>query len=150
MRKIFSYIIIFLILILAIIGFYINYLVPESCQTSECFYQNMKECKKATYLSDEKEASWRFKIIGEDKYGNCVIEVKLIQAKEGLLELDKLAGYDMLCYREIGFSEIPYKNLDKCHGRLKEEMQSIIIKKMHTHILENIEEINSLLNKTKT
>jgi hypothetical protein len=54
----------------------------------------------------------------------------------------------MDCYLQIGDISLPESDLTKCHGRLKEELQEIIIENAHRYIIENIGEINKELNKT--
>ena len=44
-----------------------------------------------------------------------------------------------------GIPIYPEKDLSKCHGRLKEELQAIIINKLHTYIIENIGEFRGNL-----
>ena len=39
----------------------------------------------------------------------------------------------------------PVENLGLCHGLLKEGLQDLIIKKMHTYIIENMGKINEEL-----
>lgn len=117
--------------------------VPR-CQTFECYQDHMRLCKSAQYLNDGEEATWRYKIIGMQG-GACVVEVTLLQPKEGELGIEKLSGYSMECGFPKGIATYPEKDLGSCHGRLKEGMQEIIIKKLHTYIVENIGEINDTL-----
>ncbi|MEK6819214.1 MAG: hypothetical protein AABY10_04770, partial [Nanoarchaeota archaeon] len=70
------------------------------------------------------------------------IDVTLIQPKTGDLGIDKLGGYSMTCVFQKGAAMYPEKDLDKCHGPLKEEMQSIVIKKLHTYVIENLNTID--------
>ena len=46
--------------------------------------------------------------------------------------------YDMDCALIYGRFIYPEKDLNNCHGRLKEEMQAIIIKKLHNYIIDNL------------
>lgn len=114
------------------------------CQTFECYESFMKQCKPAQYLNDGEEATWRYKILGMQS-GACVVEVTLLQPKAGDLGIDKLSGYSMECGFPKGVVSYPEKDLGSCHGRLKEEMQEIIIKRLHTYIVENIGEIDNAL-----
>jgi hypothetical protein len=115
------------------------------CQTFECYEEYMKQCGRAQYLNDGEEATWRYSILGVQD-GACVVEVTLLQPKEGDLGIDKLSGYSMECGFPKGVVAYPEKDLENCHGRLKEEMQSILIKKLHTYIVDNIGEINETMN----
>jgi len=105
----------------------------------------MEKCSKARYVNDAPEASWRYTILGE-KDGACNIEVKLIQAKQGELGLEALMGYSMGCESRIGAAGYPEKNLENCHGRLKEELQGVMINKLYGYILQNVGKINESLS----
>lgn len=131
----------FIFLLVALI---ITSLEAQYCDSYSCFQEAMFKCKPAIYINDEVEASWKYTIIGQQGK-NCVISVKLLQAKEGEMGVEKLAGYSMDCYYEKGVVTYPEKNLEKCHGRLKEEFQSIVIKKMHSYMLKNLGQINQSL-----
>ncbi|MBX4212289.1 hypothetical protein KW787_02435 [Candidatus Pacearchaeota archaeon] len=139
---------IFLIVVLAVallLAYYLTFFYKTDCTDMGCFQEAMRQCKHATYINEDPEASWKYDIQGSDG-GACNIEVTLLQAKKGDLELDKLAGYDMICSYALGVVNYPEKSLNTCHGRLKEEIQRILIEKLHTHILDNIDKISQNLN----
>ena len=115
------------------------------CKNYECFKSSMEKCDKAIYVNDAPEASWKYTILGEED-GKCKVEVKLIQAKQGDLGLDSLMGYAMDCEFAVGLADYPEKNLDVCHGRLKEELQGVMIKKLYGYILQNVGKINKSLS----
>ena len=48
----------------------------------------------------------------------------------------------MICLIPLGFKASPESDINKCSGPLKEEMQVLIIKKLHEYILQNIGELN--------
>ena len=74
------------------------------------------------------------------------MNVKLLQAKRGELGIDRLAGYEMECNYPDGVGTYPEKDLEKCHGKLREELQQIIIEKLHAYIIENLGKIDRELN----
>jgi len=133
-----------LVIAFASAALYSTYGIPKECADLECFKEKMISCKKAIYINEDVAASWRYTIEKETN-NKCVIEVELLQAKEGELGVEKLAGYGMTCEYAEGIFTYPEKNLEKCHGRLKEELQTLMIKKLHTHIIENIGEISKEL-----
>jgi hypothetical protein len=51
----------------------------------------------------------------------------------------------MTCYLPIGDDRVPEADISVCHGILKEELQAIIIEKLHLYVVENIGEISSEL-----
>lgn len=111
------------------------------CQNIECFQGEMRICSQASYVNEDKQASWRYNIIGKDD--GCMIKVTLLQAKQGDLGIDKLNGYSMICTYPLGVVAYPENDLRSCTGKLKEEMQAIVINKLHTYIINNLGELNS-------
>ncbi len=135
------YIALIIIVVLAVIGaVYFGFFYKPNCSNYECWQKYMSRCSKATFVNDEPEASWGYEIKGlEGK--QCVIDVKLLLAKKGELGIEKLVGEEMTCYYPSGIAAYAEKDLTKCHGLLKEELQAIIINKLHAYILENLGQI---------
>lgn len=142
---------IILVIVVAICVFaalYFVFFYSKLCNDYSCFQTEMIKCSKAMFINDAPDASWRYQIIGDNKADkSCQINVKLLMAKQGSLGLDKLQGYQMDCFYPLGVPGYPEKNLENCHGRLKEELQGIIITKLHGYILENIGNITEDLTK---
>ena len=59
--------------------------------------------------------------------------------------MEILEGREMECYLPFGSVIEPEENLDRCHGLLKEEMQKIIINKLHNYITDNIGKLEDKL-----
>jgi hypothetical protein len=51
----------------------------------------------------------------------------------------------MECRYPLGIMTYPEKDLGACSGKLKEELQSIVIKKLYTYILDNLGELDESL-----
>jgi len=113
----------------------------EDCVNYECFQRNMVKCFPASYINEEPVAAWYYEVKGE-KAGECQVEVTLLLAKQGELGLDELEGLSMTCSYPLGVSAYPDKDLSVCHGRLKEDLQGVIIEKLHKYVLENLGEIS--------
>ena len=138
--------IVFLILglIFVVLAVKMTFFYTEKCSDLECFQAAMKNCDKAKYVNDIEEATWEYQILRMEK-GECLVNVKLLQVKTGQLGMDDLQNYEMICSYPEGVVSYPEKDLEKCHGRLKEEMQGIIIKNLHKYMIENLEEIGERL-----
>ncbi len=137
-----------LLLILAVLIAFIAVLYftlsPVRCESFACFQDKMGSCSQATYINEEPEASFLYNI--KRKYRDkCEIEVTLLQAKEGELKLRGLEKHSMLCTYPLGVIAYPDKDLSLCHGRLKEDLQGIIIEKLHTYIVNNLGSIKEAL-----
>ena len=61
--------------------------------------------------------------------------------------MTSLEGEEMTCYTQLGSISSPQGNLANCHCLLKEDMQSLIINKLHNYIVVNLGTINEELEK---
>ncbi len=127
------------------LAIYMTFFSFKECENFSCFQESMKTCRRAGYINDEPEASWGYKIIGGGQQ-DCSVVIKLVEAKIGGLEIDKLRGLEMECRYRRGFEGYPDKEIENCHGRLKEELQGIVIKKLHTYLIENLGKVDEGLN----
>ena len=136
-----------LVLILVLAGAFALYFTfkPTSCETLECFQDHMVICSPAAFVNEEIEASWQYEIIKLTQDG-CLINVKLLRAKEGELHLRAFEGDDMLCTYPRGVVAYPDKDMSLCHGLLKEDLQGLIIEKLHGYILKNLDDIKDKFN----
>lgn len=135
-----------LILFIAVSIYYFVYInKPLLSPDMSSFQNSMTKCTRAEYFNEEEEASWNYKIMKKQK-DSCIIEVKLLQAKQGELELTKLEGQTMTCTYSLGIVTTPGKELADCTGKLKESLQEIIIKRLHTTVIENLGVIDRSLN----
>ena len=133
-----------LIVVLAIVIFsviYINFIYSPSCQNYECWQKYMTKCSRASFISEQTEASWGYEITGKTD-SLCNIEVTLLLAKKGELGIEKLVGSKMICSYQIGTATYAEKDLSACHGILKEELQTMIINKLHSYLLENLGQVS--------
>ena len=121
-------------------------LYSKHCSDITCFNTYLGKCHKAVYVSDVTDATWRYEIIGKSQ-GKCLVNVKLLVAKEGNADLKGLENNEMDCYTELGDIKDPKADLRNCNGLLKEKVQEVIIQKMHAYILENIGKISTELQK---
>ncbi len=133
----------FVAIVIGAVAFYYTFSYKD-CVNYECFQKRMASCSFGSYINEEPEASWLYHIEGRKK-GMCDIKVTLLQAKEGGLSLREIEGLSMTCSYELGVSNYPEKDLPRCHGILKEELQEIIIKKLHEYVVGNIGRINEEL-----
>lgn len=144
-RGIFIIIIVILTIVIALLV-YFNFIYQRNCSSLQCFNSAMLNCDKAVYISDTDSAVWKYTIL-ESKNNQCIINTKIIQLKEGSTELLTLEGKSMACYVPLGFSGSPSQNLVACHGILKEEMQDLLIKRLHLYVTEHIGQISEELGK---
>ncbi len=132
-----------LILVVAILALYYTF-NPISCQNYECFKENMANCENAVYVNEQDEGSWRYEVLNTES-NSCAIEVTLLSAKNTDIGLREYEGQEMRCYYPLGVVGYPERNLDTCHGLLKEGLQKVVIEKLYKHIVANLGEIKEEL-----
>ncbi len=131
------------ILIIALVIFtgYFLFFYERQCKDSECFVEAMQNCRPVSWIRADDQASWLYVIKSSAKNDACKIEVKLLEVKQGTIDSEKLEGEEMLCIAQKGETRFPEKDISRCTGVLKEDMQDLIIQRMHNYLLENVGEI---------
>jgi len=137
-------ILLFAAAVLLAAALYLNFFFALPCKEKTCFDRELAACKKATYTRVAEEATWFYKIIGKTNDG-CLVYVKNLEVKA--VEKVALKDKDMLCTLPLNVVILPETAIDKCHGLLKEELQDLIIEKMHLYIVQHIGEIKEELKK---
>jgi len=139
---------ILLVLLVLVLGaaVWFTFFGGKACGDFDCFQKKMQKCERADLINEQPEASWKYQIVGT-RGGECAIDVTLLQAKEGELGIQELEGLEMRCLYPKGRATYPESDLNRCSGELKEEMQEIVIRRLHTYILENLGELSGELSK---
>lgn len=139
-------VIIILVLLIALAAAFALYFTfkPTSCAGYTCFQDYMASCARAQYINEEPEASWQYTILRRARE-SCEIRVTLLQAKEGDLSLAGFEGHSMDCTYPLGVVAYPDKDMARCHGLLKEDLQGLIIEKLHAYILNNLANVKDTL-----
>ena len=132
-------IIIFIILILSV-GYYF-FLYSKNCTSESCYNDAIKGCNRVNYIKEDGTASWLYEINGGKDQDTCEVSVTLLNLKEGDIDIEKLQGKSMTCNVNKLNPSDPEKNIADCTGELKEELQEMIIQRMHSYVLENLEEV---------
>lgn len=133
-------IIIFFVLLITFIVYFLFFYI-KSCKESQCFVDAMANCDKVLFLKQDSNADWVYTILGNGQKDSCLIKIQLLRLKQGSVEGEKLEGEEMICDLKKGNNEYPERDLNKCTGKLKEDMQDLIIQRMHSYILKSIGEI---------
>ncbi|MBI2628642.1 hypothetical protein HYW74_01000 [Candidatus Pacearchaeota archaeon] len=133
-----------LFVIILILAIYLTFIYAPTCKDIACWEAKLVKCSKAKYLNDAKDISW-FYTIKERAGDKCVVNAKALTIKRGLESAMVLEGKNMDCFLPLGVITDPEINPNICHGRLKEEMQTLIIQKLHQYIVSNIGEISQEL-----
>ena len=120
---------------------YFLYLNVITCTNQACFNQALTTCRASYFTNDGADTVIQYKILGEQD-NTCEIEVTLLHIKTGAAKITDLQGTSMICNTQYGAIVVPEKDLKYCHGLMKERIQEIIIKRMHSQIVQNIGKIS--------
>jgi len=132
------------VIILAIIAVYFTFYYSYTCEDIGCFQAHQRKCSRTDYIKDSPDTVWRFFIQGKED-DKCEIDVEVVQIKSGTPTQQRLEGLSMTCLLPLDSIVSPESDIARCHGVLKEEMQNLIIQKLHTYVLDNLGDIGEEL-----
>lgn len=135
-----------LFIILFCTATYFTFIYVKKCSNMECFNSELIKCNRASVIDDKEDGAWKYQIIDRDK-NKCIINVKLVQLKEGTSNILKFQGTSMNCVLPYGKVAVPQSDLENCHGLLKEEMQKMMLNKLYNYITENLGQLSEELTK---
>ena len=121
---------------------YFTFFFAYGCDDLSCFRAHQKECSRTKFIHLTEETTWNYHIKGKED-GKCKIDVQVIDMKGGSLEKTKLNGKTMTCLLPLGSVVSPEGDISLCHGLLKEELQNLIIQKLHSYVVENLGDISN-------
>ncbi len=112
----------------------------ENCSNDTCFEENLKECDKAKFISGDDMI---FEYVIKGKSGDeCEVDVMLLQGELNNADSGKLEGQSMTCMLPLGAMVAPESDMGDCHGLLKEGLQDLVIRKLHTYLVQNLGRLN--------
>jgi len=133
------------VVLLAIASYFIFFKV-NVCSDSECFSEAIVSCEKTIYLFEDEDMIKQYVILGEQNE-QCSSKVKILQIKTGNMELEILEGQEMICSFSQDTLIMPDEDITKCHGLLRENIQELVIQRMHKQLIANIGQIDESINK---
>ena len=120
------------------------FIKSKRCETVGCFEQAAAECKKAKIWTLEGGGTETFYKIRGKSGDNCELYVKILKVGDVSAEATaSFQGKDMECKIPLNrFSRMKFEemgsDLDYCHGTLKEEMYSVLVKKLYKLVLDDM------------
>jgi hypothetical protein len=112
-----------------------------TCKGWDCFNGKLEDCSKTKFIGSSDEMIFEYVIRGSDD-GECEVSVELLQGELNNQDSIKLEGHKMTCMLPEGVVMIPESNIGKCSGLLKEGLQDLVIKKLHTYLVQNLGQLN--------
>lgn len=148
LKRLMRVVILLIILVLGVF-IYLFFFRTVKCQVNDeaCFSSSIINCDRASFIRETDDFVTSYNIIGKSE-NNCEVTVSIIQVKKGSSELSVLEGKSMNCNVPAGLNiQNPEKDIKNCQGLLKEEIQNIIIQKMHAQLIENMVQIREDITK---
>lgn len=125
---------------------YSSFFYYKACETETCFLNYLKDCNRATYYK-EGDFSFKYKINGY--FGaKCVVDVSLDSINEEIPLRKVYLNSDMGCFMPFSSYYYPDGDLSRCSGLLKEGLQEVLIQRLKTEVVNNLEDINLDILKT--
>ena len=135
---------IIILIFIILVAVFLTFIYTPKCKDIACWESKLSSCSKASYISDPRDITWQYTIKGKS-HGKCEVNVKVIEIRNGLTSSLVLEGKDMDCLLPLKTLTEPESNPNLCHGVLKEEMQTLIIEKLHQYVVQNIGQIKGNL-----
>lgn len=141
MERLYVFIIVAVIAVLLIIGgVFLFY--TKSCSDKTCFQNSLASCQKAYWVREDNQAAWSYIIAGAQDSQSCKVSVKLLKLNQGQTDSESLQGEEMTCSVVKGDVQYPEEDISRCHGLLKEDIQNLMIQRMHNYLLQNVGQIS--------
>ncbi|MFH1522099.1 MAG: hypothetical protein ABIF18_04030 [archaeon] len=128
------------VLAVLIWGVWVLFFSYADCEAWECFNDNLKNCDKTKFIG-ETDMIFEYIIEGSSD-GECEVVVQLLQGELNNKDSIKLEMQKMTCMLPGGIVMIPESDIGNCHGMLKEGLQDLVIKKLHTYLVQNLGKLN--------
>jgi hypothetical protein len=134
-----------IVLIALLLSIYFGFFYFAKCSDDKCFSESLVKCKRVIYYKDSPTSLIGYKILGENNQ-ECPVNVKIIQIKQGTIEMLKFENQEMICTIPIGTLAMPESNLQNCKGVLRENIQEAMINNLHSQIVDNLNGISIKYN----
>ena len=145
-KSLLFFVIALVILIIIIFAAYFLFFRTTNCLDKTCFENAIVGCKKVSWTRQDSSAAWTYTILGSKDQASCEINVKLLRLNNGTIDAEGLQGEEMICNFVKGDTQYPEKDISTCHGLLKEDIQDLLIQRMHNYLLQNALQISQGFN----
>ena len=125
------------VLILGIWLLFFNY---AECEDWDCFNEHLRNCERVKFVGGS-DMIFEYVVEGDSGSG-CEVRVKLLQGELNNQDSIKLEMQEMVCMLPSGVVAIPESDIGKCHGLLKEGLQDLVIRKLHSYLVQNLGKLN--------
>ncbi len=130
----------FVLVVLIVFAGWFWIFMYEDCKDKACFDEALKNCDRAKFIYGDGMI-FEYTIRGEEN-GRCEVDVVLLQGDLNNADSMKLEGQKMTCMLPLGIVMDPERDIGNCHGMLKEGLQDLVIRKLHTYLVQNLGRLN--------
>ncbi len=130
------------LLVIALVGVAVFFLFfsYDECKDRECFEEALAGCDRVKFVGGEGMV---FEYIIKGKSGDfCEVDVVLLQGDLDSADSMNLEGRKMSCMLPEGVVVSPENDIGNCHGLLKEGLQDLVIRKLHSYLVQNLGRLN--------
>jgi len=131
----------FIVLAVLVWGVWAAFFSYSTCDNWDCFNRNLESCSKAKFVGGSGAMIFDYTIKGTSGDG-CKVVAELLRGELNNQDSIKLESNKMTCYLPEGVVMIPESDIGKCTGLLKEGLQDLVIKKLHTYLVQNLGKLN--------
>ena len=132
--------VVLVVLALLIWGVWVFFFSYSECDTWDCFNAYLERCDKVAFIGGD-DMIFEYVIEGSSG-GECEVGVELLRGELNNQDSLRLEGHKMTCMLPEGIVMIPESNIGKCSGLLKEGLQDLVIRKLHTYLVQNLGRLN--------
>jgi hypothetical protein len=112
----------------------------SSCGTWNCFNNKLEKCDRVKFIGGD-EMIFEYSVHGKSG-DSCKVGVELLVGELNNQDSEALEGKSMTCKLPKGVIMLPESNIGYCHGFLKEGLQDLIIKELHSTLVQNLGRLN--------
>ena len=129
--------ILLVVLLVVVLAWFLSY---GECETWDCFNENLRNCDRVKFVGGT-DMIFEYTIKGIYR-GECEVDVELLMGELNNQDSVRLEHQMMTCMLPSKVVMIPESNIGNCHGLLKEGLQDLVIRKLHTYLVQNLGQIN--------
>jgi hypothetical protein len=122
---------------------YFAFYSQSTCEDIGCYNDALLNCKKVSFIRTGEDSVWQYDILNVRDDSSCNVQVRLLKRTDGEIIFENLQDQSMICMVYNTEDSFPEEDMSRCHGKLKEGFQEIIIDRMHNYLLQNIGEISA-------
>lgn len=137
---IWKWLIVFVVLAVIIYVVWFFFFSYSSCGNWDCFNNRLEKCERVKFIGGT-DMIFEYSVLRKSG-DSCDVRVELLQGELNNQDSLALEKKEMVCSLPKGVIMLPESNIGYCHGLLKEGLQDLIIKELHSTLVQNLGRLN--------